>query len=151
MGGHVLVGGGDVGPADQAQQADRQAAQGGHDPRGGSGADPGGVLGVGDVADLVDGLGFPLAADQGGEFGGGGVVRGEAGDAEHSGQGQSPAGGVADLAFDQECLAGVGEAQVLGGGEHPDGVGLDASPAEGDVGVVRLAVLPGQQVQGVEQ
>jgi hypothetical protein len=46
--------GGDFGISGMADQADREVTQGGHDAGAGPGADAGGVLAVGDVADPVD-------------------------------------------------------------------------------------------------
>lgn len=68
----VVGGGGDVGPTDQTGQADGQVPEAGHDARGGAGADLRGVLAVGGVADVVQRLDAPVAADQRGELGVGG-------------------------------------------------------------------------------
>ena len=51
----VAVGGGDVGVAVEAQEADGQAAQGCHDAGRVAGSDQGFVFLVGDVADILQG------------------------------------------------------------------------------------------------
>jgi hypothetical protein len=53
------------------EDGDREVAQGGHDPGTAAGADLGGVFCVADVADVVQGLDLPVAADPGRELGGG--------------------------------------------------------------------------------
>jgi hypothetical protein len=74
----VAAGGGDVGVAVQAQQADGQAAQRCHDAGCVPGPDQGLVLLVGDVADPVELVFYlPVTADPGRE--GGGVGSGVAG------------------------------------------------------------------------
>ena len=68
--GVVSVGGGDVGVAVEAEQADGEVAEGGHDAGGVSGSDLGFVFLVGDVADPVElVLHVPVPADPGGERG----------------------------------------------------------------------------------
>ena len=62
------------------QQCDGQVPQGGHDLGSAAGADLGGVLSVGDVADVVQGLDLPVPADPLRELGGGGLAEGQAGD-----------------------------------------------------------------------
>ena len=56
MAGVVAQGGGDVAVAVPPQDADGEVAQAGHGPRGGAGADLAGVLGEGDIADVVQRL-----------------------------------------------------------------------------------------------
>ena len=58
------------------EQADDEVSEDGHDAGGGAGADAGGVLVEGDVADVVERLDVPVAADDVGEFGGSGLVGG---------------------------------------------------------------------------
>jgi hypothetical protein len=66
--GGVAESAGDAGVAGQAQDADDQVADGGHDVRSGAGAGSGGVLAEGDAADPVElVLDLPVAADPGGE------------------------------------------------------------------------------------
>jgi hypothetical protein len=57
--GVAAQGGGDVASAVEAQDRDGEVAQAGHGPGGGVGADLGGVLGVGGVADVVQRLDAP--------------------------------------------------------------------------------------------
>src|SRR6185312_16128913 len=78
----VAVGGGDVGVAVQAEQADRQAAQRCHHAGRVPGPDQGFVFLVGNVADPVElVLDVPVAADPGGQRGSTGVA--VAGDQVH--------------------------------------------------------------------
>jgi len=101
-----------------------------------AGAHVGGVFGVGGVADLVDGFDRPLAAYEGGRFGRGGVVGGQAGQSRDRDRGDALAcSRVADLAFDQEDLGGVREAQGLGRGAYLDGAQFASAVSEGFVGV----------------
>jgi hypothetical protein len=73
----------------------------------------------------------PLAAYECGQFCGGGVVGGQAGDAQDGDRGDALSGfRVADLAFDQEGLGSVREAQALGRGADLDGAVF--APAVGD-------------------
>jgi hypothetical protein len=53
-----------------AQDADGEVSQAGHDPGGVAGAGLGGVFGVGGVADVVQRLDAPVAADPVGQAGG---------------------------------------------------------------------------------
>jgi hypothetical protein len=64
------AGGCDAGVPGRFQGADGQVAQGGHGLGSAAGADLGGVFAVADVADVVQGLDLPVAADPGGELGG---------------------------------------------------------------------------------
>lgn len=103
----VVGGGGEVGPAEQAGQADGQVAQAGHDARDCSGPDSAGVPAVGDVADVVQGLDTPLATDQSGELSVGDPARWEAGDRVDL------AGAVVGAAaFDLNGLGGVRKGQA---------------------------------------
>jgi hypothetical protein len=65
----VPAGGGDAGVPGRFQDADGQVAQGGHGLGSAAGADLGGVFAVADVAEVVQGLDLPVAADPGGELG----------------------------------------------------------------------------------
>jgi hypothetical protein len=69
----VTAGRGDAGVPGWFQDPDSEVAQGGHDLRAAAGADLGGVFAVGDVADMVQGLDLPVAADPAGELGGRGL------------------------------------------------------------------------------
>jgi hypothetical protein len=62
------------------EDGDAKVAQRGHDLGAAAGAALGCVFAVGDVADVVEGLDGPAAADPGGELGGGGLMGGQAGD-----------------------------------------------------------------------
>lgn len=78
--GVVSAGGGDTGVPGRFQDPDGQVAQGGHGLGSAAGADLGGVFAVADIADVVQCLDLPVAADPGGELGGGGLVGVQAGD-----------------------------------------------------------------------
>ena len=56
-----------------AQDGDGKVAQAGHGAGGGAGAELGGVLGVGGVADVVQRLDAPVPADPVGQAGGMGL------------------------------------------------------------------------------
>ena len=62
------------------EDADGEVAQASHGSGGGAGADLGGVLGEGDIADVVQRLDAPVAADPVGQAGGVGLGGGEVGD-----------------------------------------------------------------------
>ena len=62
----VPAGGGDAGVPGRFQDADGQVAQGGHGLGSAAGADLGGVFAVADVAEVVQGLDLPVAADPAG-------------------------------------------------------------------------------------
>ena len=79
---HFLGGLFDVGPASEAEEADRDVSHGGHDLWGGAGPDLGSVFVEGDVADVVFAVfSSPMAAVEGEDVGGVGLPAGEAGDA----------------------------------------------------------------------
>lgn len=69
--------GGDVVDAGEAEGGDREVSAGRHRPGCVPGPQLGGVLGEGDVSDVVQGLDRPVPADQLGELGGRGLFRGE--------------------------------------------------------------------------
>jgi hypothetical protein len=74
-------GGGEVDRPRSAEHPDREVAQGRHDLRGGAGAELAGILGEGDVADVVQAvLDRPVPAEEVGEAGGAGLGEREAGD-----------------------------------------------------------------------
>ena len=62
--GVVAQGGGDVAVAAGAEDPDGEVAQAGHGPRCVAGADLGGVLGKGDIADVVQRLDAPVTRIQ---------------------------------------------------------------------------------------
>jgi hypothetical protein len=84
----------------ELEDADGQVSEGGHGLGAVAGPDLGGVFGVGDVADVVQGFDLPVAADPGGELGGVSLAGGQAGDGVDgdsapfllAGQGLDPAG-----------------------------------------------------------
>src|SRR5215207_2154415 len=78
--GVVAQSGGDVASAAGAEDPDGEVAQAGHGPRCVAGADLGGVLGKGDIADVVQRLDAPVTPDPVGEAGGAGLGGGEASD-----------------------------------------------------------------------
>ena len=104
--GVVAVGGGDVGVAVQAQQADGQVAERRHHAGRVPGSDQGLVFLVGDVADPVELVFYlPVAADPGGQ-------RGRVGPAVAGDQVDDPGGLLSllrDGAADLRDLGGAGE------------------------------------------
>ena len=171
QGGVVLDladGGGDLGVAGLADEPDCQVTERGHDAGPGAGPDPGGILTVSDVPDVVDlVLDGPVAADVPGQVDGGGLAGVQAGDDEHRHGGlhlllhPAPAllhaDGAGDVPLDQGDLAGVREplADVRGGVHDLDGAALAPAVAFllGDVPdrdrrpVQRVQLLP--QLRGV--
>jgi len=72
----------DVGPAGEAEEADRDVSHGGHDLGGGAGSDLGSVFVEGGVADVVFAVLYsPVSAVEGEDVGGVCLAGGEAGDA----------------------------------------------------------------------
>ena len=65
--------GGEVDRSRLVERADDQVAQAGHHSRAGAGADPRGVLGEGDIADVVQRLDRPVPADEVGQPSGAGL------------------------------------------------------------------------------
>jgi hypothetical protein len=137
---HFLGGLFDVGPAGEAEEADCDVSHGGHDLWGGAGTDLGSVFVEGDVADVVSAVFYsPVAAVEGEDVGGVGLVGGEAGDAVHGlvALAQRVAVQVRHLAGDRPCLVDAGEVQVrdvCGGGDR---AGLVAGVAAVKRDVVR--------------
>jgi hypothetical protein len=138
--GVVAQGSGEVGWSRPAQHADGQVAQGCHHAWAAAGAELGGVLGEGDIADMMQRFDRPVPTQQVGQAGGTGQLEGEAGDRIH-GHGP-PSGGVqvAGLAGDLEDLGGVREPEVADA-DHLEGAQLDAA-----VAAVAGAVGPGHAV-----
>src|SRR4029450_4763268 len=91
--GVAAQGGGDVAVAAGTQDADGEVAQAGHGPWGGAGAGLGGVLGEGDIADVVQRLDGPVTAHVVGQAGRVCLGGGEAGDRVH---GHGPAAGAGE-------------------------------------------------------
>ena len=91
-----------------------------------TGPDTGTVFPEGLVADMMQCLDGPVAADQGSEGGGAGEIGGQAGDHVHGFLGGALSLGVAAVAHDPGDLGGVGEGDVVvdlsddvqGGGEQ---------------------------------
>src|SRR2546430_121259 len=115
------------------EDADREVAQAGHGSGRVAGADLGGVLGVGDVADVVQRLDRPVAADVAGYLGWPGLHGGEAGDGVYGDRAPLLRLLVADPAGDPDGLHGVREVQAVAaedlhaaalGAALPTGVGL---------------------------
>lgn len=140
----VAVGGGNVGPAAEFQDADGEVAQSGHDRGPMAGADLGGVLAVGDITDVVQRFDLPVPADPGGEFFGLGLVRGEAGDGEDGDGLPSSAVAGAGPAGDADGLSGVREGQPLGDRADFDGAAFGPAVSVMGLGVPDLDLAPGQ-------
>lgn len=101
-----------------------------------------GVLGEGDVADVMDAVfdGFPVAADVGGEVGRSGLPRGQVGDAVADLLAVAYVVQAAAVAQDTEDLSGMREIDAVGQGRAKDTV-LGAA-----VSAVGLAVGDGGEV-----
>jgi hypothetical protein len=114
---------GDVVGSEGFQRADGEVAEGRHGPWCGPGVDGGGVLGEGDIPDVVRGvLHAPVPANRGGQIGGTGLVGVEICDGVDTLTGLTPAGLLA-AAVDADGQAGVGKgdsAEFVG-----DRAGLD--------------------------
>src|SRR6266511_176947 len=109
--------GGDVAVAAGVEDADGEVAQAGHGPGGVAGADLGGVLGEGGVADVVQRLDAPVAADPVGQAGGVGLGGGEVGDGVDRHGPPAAASQGPDPAGDADSLGGVREVQASNGGD----------------------------------
>jgi hypothetical protein len=96
--------------------------------RGGSGADLAGVLGEGDIAEVVQRLDAPVPPDPVGEAGGACLAGGEAGDRVDRHGAPAAAGERPDPAGDADRLGGVGEGQAGDGGDL-QAAGLDPAVA----------------------
>lgn len=103
-------GGGDVGVTGQAEGADGQVAQAGHDLGRSTGADLGAVLVVGDIADPVDSvLDLPVPPHQRAEPSRAGLGGRQAGDAVGGLLPDALAVQAAGVTADPEDLRGMGE------------------------------------------
>ena len=132
---------GDVADLGEAQQADRQIAQRGHELRRGALADLGAVLVEGPVADIMQAVfDRPVAADQLEQTFRRGLSRREAGDPIAHLLAPQRAGERAHAALDPEGLLEVGELRV------PDELvtGPDAALLEPAVALVHGEVLRGE-------
>jgi hypothetical protein len=140
----VAAGGCDAGVPSQPEDGDGQVAQGGHDLGPVAGASLGGVFAVGDVADVVQGLDLPVAADPSGELGGGGLGDLQAGDGVDRDGAPFPADQWPGPAGEADGLGGVGKGQPGGDGGGLEGaVFLAAAPAAA-LAVAGRDVPPGQ-------
>jgi hypothetical protein len=110
------------------QDADGEVAQAGHGVGRGAGAELVGVLGEGDVADVVQRLDAPVAAHVVGQAGGACLGGGEAGDRVHRHGPPAQLVERADPAGDPQSLGGVGEVQAGDGGDL-QAAGLGAAVA----------------------
>jgi hypothetical protein len=108
---------GDEAVAAQAQDADGEVAEAGHGPGGVAGADLGGILGEGGVADVGQRLNAPMPSDPVGQAGVAGLGGGEAGDRVHGHGAPASAGQRADPAGNADRLGGVREVQASDGGD----------------------------------
>ncbi len=123
------AGGGDAGVPGRFHDADGQVAQGGHGLGSAAGADLGGVFAVADVAEVVQGLDLPVAADPGGELGGGCLAGVQAGDGVDGDGPPPPAVQRPDLVGEADGLGGVREGEPDGDGRGLEGAVLLAAMA----------------------
>jgi hypothetical protein len=120
--------------------------------RAAAGADLGGILGEGDVADVVQGLDGPVPPDEVGEAGRAGLLERQAGD-RLDGHGLEPPGAglqIAGLAGDLQDLRHVGEADVVDA-DDLEGAHLDAAVAAVAGAVQHRDAVPGQALAAVQQ
>src|SRR4029450_4078672 len=126
--GVVPQGSGEVDWPGAAQRADGQVAQAGHDLGAGAGAQLGGVLGEGGVAQVVPAvLDRPVPAEVVGEAGRAGLGEGEAGNRIDRYGPPPPGPKLAGSAGDLEDLGGVREPKAV------DGDGLEGAQLEAAV------------------
>lgn len=144
--GHLAESGRDVRVAGGSQGVDREAAEGGHVVRAVSGADCGGVLGEGGVADEVETvLDGPLRAGDLRDALGGGLAAGQIGD-DVDGLAAAFAGGaLGAVPDDLRDLDRVGEVDAeVGDGQGADDAGLQAAVCGGAVVDFALAFCQGR-------
>jgi hypothetical protein len=113
---------------------------------GGAGAGLGGVLGEGDIAEVVQRLDAPVPPEPVGQAGGAGLGGGEVGDRVH---GHGPPAQLverADPAGDPQGLGGVGEVQAGDGGDL-QAAGLDPAVAAVAGVVGDRDLVPGQELE----
>ena len=127
----VAAGRGDAGVPGHFQDPDAEVSQGGHDLGSAAGADLGGVFAVADVADVVQHLDLPVAADPGSELGRGGLAGVQAGDrVDGDGAPFLLAAQGPDAAGEADGLGGVRERDPRrDGGDLQGAVLLAAVPA----------------------
>lgn len=138
---------GDVVGSEGFQHADGEVAEGRHGPWCGPGVDGGGVLGEGDVPDVVRGvLHSPVPANRGGQVGRAGLVGVEAGDGVDTLTGLALAG-LLTAAVDADGQAGVGKgdpAEFVRDSAGLDRAGLAPAVPGGGGGVLDGDVPPWQ-------
>lgn len=152
-GGEVAQGAGDVGGPTQAQQADDEIAQAGHDAGAVAGADLRAIFIKGDIADPVGAVfDTPVAAVELEQLLGGCLVWGLTGQAEDLLDAAFSTFLLGDVAFDAKDLADVGEVEIgvqCGGGAdatdfQPTVIGIDRfSPEGGNAPRAGLGDRPG--------
>src|SRR5262249_33792199 len=119
-------------------------------PRRVAGADAAGVFAVGDVADVVQRLDSPVAADVVGEVGRAGLAGGQVGDRVDGHGGPAALGEGADPAGDADGLGGVGELQV-GDGDDLQAADLITAVAAVAGRITDRHVAPGQGLEPAVQ
>jgi hypothetical protein len=146
----MAQGGGEVDRPRPAQHPDGQIAQGRHDAGAGAGADLGGVLGEGDVAEVVQRLDALVSPDEVGEAGRAGPGVREAGDRIDLDGPPPPGVQLPGLAGDLDDLGGVRKAEVVDR-DHLEGAQLDAAMAAVAGAIQHGHALPGQVLAAVQQ
>jgi hypothetical protein len=146
----MAQGGSDVAVAVGAQDADGEVAQTGHGAWCSAGADLGGVLGEGDIAEVMHRLDGPVPPDEIGQPGGAGLGEAEAGDRVDGYRPPSLGPEGPGLAGDLEDLSGVGEAEVADG-DDLEGAMLDAAVAAVAGGIRYRDQVPGQALAAGQQ
>lgn len=128
-------------------QPDGQVVEAGHDPGRGSGPDFAGVLPIGDVADMVQGLDAPVATDQHGNLGVGELARWEAGD----GVDGDDRGFAGFVVFDLNSPSGVGKGQPWADCADLHAADLAAAVSSLVGTVVEHRLAPGEYLESAVQ